>query len=1182
MTAFSRLPIGRQLVLLLTVAVTISALVSAACLAIYESLNYWPRQAAEFRTNAAAMAEMIAPAVDFGDDATAAKQLAALNRRNEVRASAVYSLDGHLFASHTRDSQVRVSPVRPLPAVDGTRTLDSFAVLQPIQVDGRTLGTLWVVLETPDFSRRLYQYGTVASVSLLALVMVALILTFALRSTIIGPLQRLAEAARAVTERKNLGVRVEVTSRENEVGSLGHAFNEMIAAVETRERENQERQTRLARQTQGMVEIAHLESEAHGDIPGALERFTRIMARVQDVDRVGIWLIEGEPERLRCAVGFDVASRRKVELPEMPLASVPAYAALLRSRSEIVVSDMAAEAALGAELAAMMPGDPGGGALLDLPIRRRGQVVGVLCHRQFARARAWSPEEIRFAAFAADHVAMLFEARDAQAAADHLQASEERFRHLVENSSELIALIDEAGRYHYASPNHASIVGYPSESMVGRTVFEFLHPDDISPAELARRFASGDQETRARFRLKVRQGDWRWFETSGRLFTTSTGERRAVVVSRDITEQLLSEERFVTIFNHSPIGLIITSFTSDEVLVVNEAASRLLGVPVADLILGGSQGLSLWAAGEREQVIEQVRRAPKTAVIEKPLRRPDGTTLVVQAHFSPIEIGAQARLLVALLDVTENRRAQETLRESEERYRTLINEAKDAIFTLAPDGLIVELNEAVEQITGWDRKLWIGRPFTEALLPEDQEKARRIFAEVLRGGHPPSFELRIRSRQGMLLDLEFAVSAHEKDGEIVGLLGIGRDVTERKLAAEAQSRLEAQLRQAQKMESIGTLAGGIAHDFNNMLTGIMGYTQLATLDLPENHPVQEHLRGVTLSSNRARDLVRQILTFSRLGGERKMGPMRMDLLIKEVLELLRPSIPANIALVPRLGRNLPLIQGDPTLVHQVVVNLVTNAFHAIGEAETGRIELSVDEVVIDRGMVAQRPTLRLGRHLCLTVTDTGCGMEPAVVERIFEPFFTTKEAGKGTGLGLSVVHGIMEQHGGAIVVYSTPGRGSSFHLYFPVAEQSAAAAAATPDAEVEVVPGHGHILVVDDEELVLLVARRFLEKAGYTVTTFSDATRAHREIAQHVRGYDLLLADLTMPGMKGTKLAGLAHELRPEMPVLLATGFMGDLTDSTLRDFGVTELIGKPFTCEGLTRTVRRVLDEARKVGGGS
>jgi PAS domain S-box-containing protein len=1175
MNSFSRLPIGRQLVLLLAVAVALSALVSAGCLAIYESLNYWPRQVAEFRTNTAAMAEMIAPAVDFGDDATAAKQLAALNRRNEVRASAVYAADERLFASHTRDSKIAIAPQRPPSASDGTRTLDSFTVLQPIQVDGRIVGTLWVVLETPDFRRRLYQYAAVASVSILALATVALILSFALRSTIIGPLQRLAEAARSVTERKNLGARVEVTSRENEVGSLGHAFNEMIAAVETRERENQERQTRLARQTQGMVEIAHLESEARGDVPAALERFTRIMARVQDVDRVGIWLLDNEPERLRCAAGFDVTSRRKVELPELPLAEVPVYAALLRSRPEIVVSDLAADESLSAELRARLPGDTGGGALLDLPIRRRGQVVGVLCHRQFDRARTWSPEEIRFAAFAADHVAMLFEARDAQIAADHLQASEERFRHLVENSSELIALIDEAGRYHYASPNHETIVGYSSDSLVGRTVFEFLHPEDMTPAELARRFNSGEQDKRARFRLKCGRGEWRWFETSGRLFTTGTGERRAVLVSRDITEQLLSEERFVTIFNLSPIGLIITSFTSDEILVVNEAASRLLGVPVQDLILGS--GFTLWSAGEREEVIAQVRRSPKAIAVEKPLRRPDGTTLIVEAHFSPIEIGAQSRLLVALLDVTENRRAQETLRESEERYRTLINEAKDAIFTLAPDGRIMELNDAVEQITGWDRRLWIGRAFSEALLPEDQGKAARIFAEVLRGGHPPSFELRIRSRQGLLLDLEFAVSAHYKDGEIVGLLGIGRDVTERKLAAAAQSRLEAQLRQAQKMESIGTLAGGIAHDFNNMLTGIMGYTQLATLDLPENHPVQDHLRGVTLSSNRARDLVRQILTFSRLGGERKMGPMRMDLLIKEVLELLRPSIPANIALVPKLGRNLPLMQGDPTLLHQVVVNLVTNAFHAIGEAETGRIELGVEEMVVDHTLVAQRPKLRAGRHLCLTVTDTGCGMDQTIVERIFEPFFTTKEAGKGTGLGLSVVHGIVEQHGGAILVHSTPGRGSVFQLYFPVAEESAETAANAPGAETEVVPGRGHILVVDDEELVLLVARRFLEKAGYTVTTFSDATRAYREIASHAHSYDLLLADLTMPGMKGTKLAGLAHELRPEMPVLLATGFMGDLTDSSLRDFGVTELIGKPFTCEGLTRTVRRVLDEARK-----
>jgi PAS domain S-box-containing protein len=1172
--SISSLPIRRQLIVLLVIAVGLSALLSAGALAIYESFTYHPRLVSDLRGNAATMADMIAPAVDFGDDATAEKQLAILNRRNGVWASAVFLPPGTLFASHKRaEASVRIPERLPAASVDGAEIDNAIILLQPVQVDGRPLGSLWVVMETPSLAQRLTQYATLAGVSLLSLATLALVLSFALRRAISTPIRRLSEAAQAVSENKDYAVRVRVDESSNEVGRLAKAFNQMLEAVQTRERENHERQTRLARQAQGMAELVHLEAETRGDIPAALQRLVRIMAEVQQVGRVGIWLLDESGTQLKCAAGFDLAGQAATSLANLQLPAVPAYEEALRTRPVVEIPDFAADP-IGIELRAAHQGFAGIGAMLDIPLRRRGRIVGVLCHLQSDGPRRWWPEEVRFAVFAADHITMHFEAHDAQVATDHLQASEERFRHLVENSSELIALIDHQGRYLYASPNHQALVGHQPEAMIGRTVFEYINSDDLSPAELARRFAGNGDESRALFRYRCHNGQWRWFESSGRRFQTASGEARAVVVSRDVTEERLSKERFATIFNHSPVGFVITSIETSEIVDVNEAGAQLVGRSREKLIGLKTDELTFWAPGERQRVVEQVIGDRKLHVVEKPLRRQDGSVRTVQAHFTAIEIGGQLRLLVALLDVSESRRAEATLRESEERYRTLINEAKDAIFTLAPDGRILELNEAVETITGWDRKLWIGRNFVDPLLPEDRQRATAIFAEVLAGGHPPSFDLQIRSRTGTMLDLEFAVSAHYKDGEVVGLLGIGRDVTERKRAALAQSRLEAQLRQAQKMESIGTLAGGIAHDFNNMLTGIMGNTQLASMDLPAGHPVQEFLRGASRSSARARDLVRQILTFSRQG-EQKIGPLSIELLLKEVLEFLRPTLPANIALVPRIGRNLPLILGDPTMLHQVVLNLVTNSLHAIGEAETGQIEVIAEETVVDEAMVAQKPNLRLGRNLRLTVTDTGCGMDAMTVERIFEPFFTTKEQGKGTGLGLSVVHGIIQQHNAAIVVYSAPGRGTSFQIYFPVSEGTAKAANTTGNSDLDVIPGSGRIMVVDDEDLVITVAKRFLQRAGYKVEAFTDARVAHRELAAHPADFDLLLVDLTMPGMKGTTLASLARELRPDMPVILATGFSGDLSKEKLEGHGVGELISKPFTCRSLTSAVRRALDGA-------
>ncbi|AOS44746.1 Blue-light-activated protein [Lacunisphaera limnophila] len=533
---------------------------------------------------------------------------------------------------------------------------------------------------------------------------------------------------------------------------------------------------------------------------------------------------------------------------------------------------------------------------------------------------------------------------------------------------------------------------------------------------------------------------------------------------------------------------------------------------------------------------------------------------------------AFAERIAHLLERRSTLRADAALRESEARYRDFIAQAQDAIFTLSLDGRIQSVNDAARRVTGWELNTWVGHRFQRVLLPEDLAVAEQRFAAVIAGESPPSFELRIRARDGGLVTLEFAVSPQLKEGRVIGLLGIGRDVTERNRAEETQTRLEAQLRQAQKMEAIGNLAGGIAHDFNNILTAIIGHTQLAEMDLPLRHPARDALVNTLAASHRAKELVNQILAFSRKQ-EPKRVLLHLGLVVQESLKLLRPVLPSSIEIVTRLPEGLPGIMGDATQMHQVLVNLATNAAQVMA-GQGGRLELAVEFVVVDQAMVQQRPQLRPGSFLRLLVSDTGSGMDEQTLQRIFEPFFTTKAPGQGTGLGLAVVHGIVQAHEGAIVVYSQPGQGTAFHLYFPAVAVTDTAARTPPALPVAAaVAGEGRsIMLVDDDSLVLLAAEKVLRRAGYRVMPFGDPEAALRAFQTSPTECDLIVTDLTMPRMLGTKLAAECRALRSDLPVLLTTGFGGALDRAALDRAGVVAMVQKPFTSESLLRAVAEAM----------
>ena len=394
-----------------------------------------------------------------------------------------------------------------------------------------------------------------------------------------------------------------------------------------------------------------------------------------------------------------------------------------------------------------------------------------------------------------------------------------------------------------------------------------------------------------------------------------------------------------------------------------------------------------------------------------------------------------------------------------------------------------------------------------------------------------------------------------------------RDVSALQQAVEERQQLEAQLQQSQKLEAVGTLAGGIAHDFNNILAAIMGYTELSLEATPKGAPARKNLEKILKSIMRARDLVRQILSFSRKGMERR-EPVQVSPIIKESLKLLRATLPSTIEIRQHINDETCMVLSTPTHMYQVLMNLCTNASHAMSEAG-GVIEISLDAVSLDEHLATDYPDLSHGAYLKLAVRDTGAGIAPENIPHIFKPFFTTKEAGKGTGMGLAVVHAIIKSHGGEILVESKLGKGSTFHVLLPRIEASAVKSSSE---EKPLPTGNERILFVDDEKNLVEVAREQFEALGYTVLAKHNGRDALKAFQKEPDSFDLVITDMTMPHMTGDILAKKILEIRPDMPIIMCTGYSEKISEERAKELGIRALVMKPMPHGELAKIIRNVL----------
>ena len=556
---------------------------------------------------------------------------------------------------------------------------------------------------------------------------------------------------------------------------------------------------------------------------------------------------------------------------------------------------------------------------------------------------------------------------------------------------------------------------------------------------------------------------------------------------------------------------------------------------------------------------------------EYTMNRKDGSKFFAIIHPAPIiRDGHPVGLRGIVVDITERKRAEEALRESEERYKTIFRTTGAATVIVEEDTTISLVNTEFEKLTGYSKEEIEGkRSWTEFIDKEHLERmkeyhnTRRIDSNLA----PRSYESNFVDRNGNMRDVFITVSMIPGTKKSVASI---LDVTESKRTEREMSALQEQLRQSQKMEAVGRLAGGIAHDFNNSLTVIKGYSQLSVMELKQDDPLRGNIEEIQKAAERAANLTRQLLAFSRRQ-VLEMKVLDLNTSLKDVDKMLRRIIGEDIELVTLLADDLGKVKTDPGQIEQVIMNLAVNARDAMPNG--GKLTIETVNVILDEEYARNHVAVKPGHYVMLSVSDTGCGMGPEVKERIFEPFFTTKEKGKGTGLGLSTVYGIVKQSGGNIWLYSEPGHGTTFKIYLPSVDEPIEEVA--EKAAIDEIPrGNETILIVEDDEAVRKLAVRVLEKQGYTVLESHQEFEAMSFCKEREDPIHLILMDVVMPEMSGRQLIESLKQMRQDFKVLYMSGY----TDNAIVHHGVLEkgvnFIQKPFTFEGLARKVREVLDK--------
>ncbi|MCK5057221.1 MAG: PAS domain S-box protein [Candidatus Aminicenantes bacterium] len=650
---------------------------------------------------------------------------------------------------------------------------------------------------------------------------------------------------------------------------------------------------------------------------------------------------------------------------------------------------------------------------------------------------------------------------------------------------------------------------------------------------------------------------------------------------RKAEEALLASEQNLSQFLDAiPYGVFIIDHKGNPQFA-NQAAREILGQDIFKETSYEKMKESHRAYFSGTRLEYPLKKMP----IFRALKGDRSTIDDIEVHFDdkviPLEIsatpvygmdGSITNAIAIFQDISKRKQARKAMKESEEKYRRLIDNSLVGIY-IAQKHIIKFCNQRFAGIFGYESLAeLIERPIKDIIAPESWklvDKEVRLRESGIK--ETSSFEFKGLSKEGETFDIEALGNRILYQGS-PAVQGILLNITERKQAESERQRLEDQLHQVQKMEAIGTLAGGIAHDFNNILSAIIGYTELAVSDIPENIETRQKLSQVLAAADRARAMVKQILAFSRKG-EKEQRPIMLDEIVNEAFILLRSSLPTTIEIRPNFGDKLNPVMANPTQIHQVIMNICTNAAHAMKE-EGGILEIALKEIDLVPGSIEIK-NLEPGVYQQLTISDTGHGMSLEIKSRIFEPYFTTKPKGEGTGMGLAVVHGIVKNHSGEIKVYSEPGKGTTFHVFLPVTR----AETMVGFEQIEPIQGgEERILYVDDENNLAEMGKQMLESIGYRIESRTSSIEALEAFRSGPGKFSLVITDQTMPNMTGLQLAKEIRKISPHIPVILCTGFSESVNEENFKSMGISAFVMKPIVRKEIARVIREVLDETGRL----
>lgn len=737
------------------------------------------------------------------------------------------------------------------------------------------------------------------------------------------------------------------------------------------------------------------------------------------------------------------------------------------------------------------------------------------------------------------------------------------------------------------------LLGYDkAEELLGNPM------SDLLPPAAAERRASYGQSALSLYEFKLKRKDGRLVDVEGAVSTSIIGGKKYITTTiRDLTERKQAEqelivseiakrrlaERQMAILDALPskvclldgAGIILdVNIRWREFALRNKHGGSSSGIgsdylAVCDSAVGESaEGAQAAADGIRAVMAGNSKQFEMDYPCHSP-EEPRWFRLMV----APIYDDPSDGVVVMHVNITEGVLAKNALRnmtlELEAAvfaYRQVLGNSLDVICTVDEAGRFVQVSEASFDVWGYEPAELIGRRYLELVHPDDRDRTSLTAATIMSGVATSNFDNRYLRKDGRTVDIMWSANWSEADKS---MFCVARDVSQIKQAERALEHSVEQLRQSQKLESVGCLAGGIAHDFNNMLTAIQGYGELTLRRLEGDDPLRRNIEEILKASQRSAALTRQLLAFSR---QQILQPVVLDpnVIINDTVRMLRRLIGEDVHLVAVLKPEAGRVKADPGQVSQILMNLAINARDAMPTG--GKLTIETANVTLGEDYARQHVSVVAGEYVMLSVSDTGTGMSAEVQRHIFEPFFTTKDVGKGTGLGLATVYGIVKESAGNIWVYSEEGVGTTFKVYFPrVSEKSAAEAAEITHAELP--RGSETILLVEDEELVRMLARRILEERGYTVVEAGNGAEALALCAGRERRIDLLMTDVVMPRMGGRELAGRCASLYPRMRILFTSGY----TDDAVVRHGVVEsgtnFLQKPFTVDALARKIRAVLD---------